>query len=709
MDEQEKIVEAQTVIDAGMSNPPLLTDLKADLTRASQYHSQYLAKLETWRAQFSLAKPLKTRKGKSGIQPKLIRKQAEWTYPDISEPFLSTPNFFDAVPNSSEDETAAEQNKLIINRQFKTQINRTRLMDAIARSLVDDGTAILRTSWDFQERVTDVTENTYNFIPVHPNSPQGQQLQQFIQMAQSGEDVSQAPEEMQVSMQASLRAKQLVLAEVSGTKVVKKKDIVKNQPVVEVVDLESCVADPNCRGDFSQAQFIVWEFEISKSDMRKQSGRYHNIDALPMVGDESAEGKAFADASRPHTDYNFKDDARRLHKAKEYWGYADYDGTGIAESFVMTWIDDVIVRLEKNPIKENGLPFVNIQYMPNFKSNHGEPDGELINENQKIVGATMRGMIDVMARSANGQVGYRSDALDTTNAARFKSGLDFEYRPNVDPRTMFHLFKFDELPSSSHQMLQLQQKEAESLSGTQPFGSEGIKNTNSAQGVRNILDATSKRRMSILRRVSRGLVEVGKKVIAMNQSLLSEEEIVRITDNKFVNIKREDLRGDFDLSLEISTAEHDDSKASELAFMLQTDKGADPGESRMIRGEIARLRNMPDFADRIESFEPTPDPLMVKEQELKIQLLEAQIANEYAKAHENQANGDRDNEMVNTEKAKQRKLLAEADNIDLSYVERETGTEQERKKELAFLNHISKAEQINLAGKNKPQQTPKGN
>jgi hypothetical protein len=195
--------------------------------------------------------------------------------------------------------------------------------------------------------------------------------------------------------------------------------------------------------------------------------------------------------------------------------------------------------------------------------------------------------------------------------------------------------------------------------------------------------------------MSEGVKKVARKIMAMNAIFLSEEEVIRITDEEFTTIKREDLRGEHDLHLKITTAEDDNAKAQELAFMLQTGaSNADPEEVRMIRAEIADLRKMPALAKKIREYQaPPPDPLLVKEQELKIQLLEAQIQNELAKAHENQANGERDLEIVNTERAKQRKLLAEADAIDLDYVEQEAGVHQERDKEKIDLQHRATMQQ----------------
>jgi hypothetical protein len=68
------------------------------------------------------------------------------------------------------------------------------------------------------------------------------------------------------------------------------------------------------------------------------------------------------------------------------------------------------------------------------EDNYGEPDGELLEDNQRVVGAITRGMLDTMGRSANGQTGIRKDMLDATNRRKFEKGLDYEFNPNVDPR-----------------------------------------------------------------------------------------------------------------------------------------------------------------------------------------------------------------------------------------------------------------------------------
>jgi len=414
------------------------------------------------------------------------------------------------------------------------------------------------------------------------------------------------------------------------------------------------------------------------------------IQSIEQIDDSDEDIGEISQESATVTVFDYSDKSLYLHTAYEYWGYADIDNTGIAMPFVATWIDNVMVRLEKHPIPKIGLPIAIIHYMPRFDRNVGEADAELIEDDQKVISSLSRGIIDTMAKSANAQKGVREGVLDYVNEKRFYNNQDFKFKSNVpDPRQLFHVFQYPELPSSVNWMMNLHLKNAETLSGIQPFGSEGIKNTDSAVGVRNIINTSNKRKSSVLRRITSGLREVAEQIINMNWIFLDEEEVVRVTDREFVTVNREDLKGEFDISIEVATPESNEVKAKDLAFMIQTDTKADPEFRRMVQAEIAKLRGMDKFAAKIRDFEPKPDPMAQRMQELSMQLLEAQIQNELGKAHENRANGDFDQARIHTEAAKAMKLRAEAEALDLDFIEQSQGVHQERQKELAVLNHLS--------------------
>jgi len=188
--------------------------------------------------------------------------------------------------------------------------------------------------------------------------------------------------------------------------------------------------------------------------------------------------------------------------------------------------------------------------------------------------------------------------------------------------------------------------------------------------------------LGILRRLSKGIKEIGRKFISMNSEFLSEEEVVRITNEEFVTIRRDDLAGKMDITLNISTPESDEQKAKELAFMLQTTGQTMGSEfSSLILSDIARLRKMPDLAKKIANFKPQPDPLAQEKAQLEIELLKAQIAKTQSDAQNNQANAQLDLAKTNTENAKARNLGSDSDIKDLNFLEQEKGIKHNREKD----------------------------
>ena len=237
---------------------------------------------------------------------------------------------------------------------------------------------------------------------------------------------------------------------------------------------------------------------------------------------------------------------------------------------------------------------------------------------------------------------------------------------------------YPEIPNSAQYMLDLQNMDAESMTGVKAFNS-GISSDGLGQvaaGIRGALDAASKRETGILRRLSKGMAEVGRKIISMNAEFLDDEEIIRVTNENFVAIRRDDLSGNFDLRVDVSSLEEDNVKAQELAFMLQTmGNTIDPGMSKIILRDIARLRKMPELAKTIENYEPQPDPMQQQMQQLEMQKIQAEIKKLEAEALENMAEAGLD-------QAKARQANAVADQANLDFVEQESGVKQERDKEL---------------------------
>lgn len=668
------------------ANPPTILALKQDYQDAKPAHETQVSKINTWIENLNVTgqAKIKVPKGNSSIVPKLIRKQAEWRYAALSEPFMSTDELYAVKPVSFEDRKAAQQNQLILNQQMSNAIDKQRFIDDYVRAAVDEGTVIVRTGWEFVEEEYDKEEPIVEFH-ADPEFYETLQYVKSLQDESPSEYMTDVPDELKQALELSIEKNVPYRPVITGKRTVKAMRTVKNRPTVEVCDVRNVVFDPTAMGVVEKCSFIIYSFEASMSQLKKD-GIYKNLKAINIQGNTILSQPDHS-GSDGLNDFNFSDTPRKKVVVYEYWGYWDIDNSGIVKPIVATWVGDTLIRLEENPMPDKELPFIVEQYLPVRRSMHGEPDGALLEDNQKIVGAVMRGMIDIMGKSASGQTGMRKDMLDLTNRKKFMNGEDYEFNVNVEPRQGIYSHVFPEIPQSAQYMIQLQNMEAESMTGVKAF-SEGISGASLGKVAslgRGALDAASKREMGILRRLSSGIVKIGRKLIAMNAVFLDEEEVVRITNEEFVKVRRDDLAGRFDLKLTISTPEEDEKKAQELAMMLQTmGPNMDPELAKMILSDIARLRKMPEVAKKIETYEPPPpDPVTQRLRELEVELAEAKVYKEKCLAEAALAQAGLNGVKVGTEQAKAGALNAQTDKATLDFVEQESGVTQERNIQMA--------------------------
>lgn len=649
-------------------NEPTLDQLKADYDMASGTKNTQVAKIEDWLDQLHVRgayKP-KKREGRSSVQPKLIRKQAEWRYASLSEPFLNDENIFDIAPKTWVDTEAAKQNKMILNYQFNNQINKVKLIDDMVRTGVNEGTVIARVSWNYEEAKVEDNVPTFTYEEADPNMVPI--IEQAVQMYQvHPRTIDNLTPELKESVLATVENGRPIHAMIMGYEVGEVTKVVNNHPEVTICDFRNVTVDPTCGGDADKASFIIESYESSRSELEKL-GIYKNLDKIK--DSDVSDGNHQTDDSS----FRFQDKPRKKFVVYEYWGYWDIDNSGVTTPIVATWVDDVMIRMEVNPYPDRKLPYVFIPYLPVKDSVYGEPDATLLEDSQKLIGAITRGQIDAMARSANAQVGMRKDALDSLNLRKFKSGEDYFFNPNLDPRMAIIEHQYPELPVSTFNLLQMYNMEAEAITGVKTFSSglTGDALGSTAAGVNGVIGASGKRELGILRRLANGMEEIAKKILAMNSQWLTDDEVIRITDDDFIQINRDNLSGAFDIKLSISNAETDAIKAQELSFMLQTMGGALPFDlTKIILSEISTLRNMPELAKRIQMFQPQPDPIQqldIQIKQLEAQKLQAEIAQIQSDMFESQA--------------KARKLATEANLNDLKFVEQESGVTQERELEL---------------------------
>lgn len=687
--DKEKDVQVTKLVD--WDNPPSLRTLKQDYEQSRTHTMDQVNLVREWldayKAEGTYAAP--DIKGRSKMVMKLVRKQVEWRCPSLTEPFLSSPKLFEVQPRTFEDKEAAKQNELILNYQFKTKLGSVKLMDDIVRTAATEGTAIVKSSWIYKEDVYNETDTEYEVQAVQ-DPVREQELTELIQ--QVSEDPSildQLDEATQLAVTGSLEQGALIDYIKIKDIPVENRKVKLNHPNAELCDIEDIFVDPTCKGDFKKAKFIVERFDTCLADL-KEDGRYQNLDTL----EEEVNRNEQNTRTEPTKYFQFNDVARKNLEAFEYWGYYDIDGTGTLHSFVATWVGKTLIRMERNPYPDNGLPYTFIPLIPTKNSLYGEPDAELIKENQQIMSATIRGAVDLFARSANGQTGYAKGFLDQTNLKRFNEGKNYTFNTGMDPRAAMHTHSFNEIPSSVFNLLGYLTNDAESFSGVKAF-SQGIsgdalgKTVGAAKGA---LDATAKRDASILRRLAEGLVDIAYKFQTMNALFLTENDVIRLTNSEFVQVDSDNLSGDFDLVIDISTAEADQQKSNDLGFLLQTGQGHFPFEfTQQILAEIARLKKLPHLEQFITTYQPQPDPVQEKLKELEVAKIEAEIAEIHARTAEMQAKAQVNMAEVGVRHARATNTESITDKNVIQTYKDANGITQEEKLQLEEVKQRNKA------------------
>lgn len=630
----------------------LLSNLKADFTASKLLRNELDQKIARWKSEYNAEPYGNEVNGRSKLVSRDIKKQSEWQHAALIEPFVSTPDIIKANPVTSEDAEIAPKIEVLLNTQFCRQFSRYNFMTKALKVLDQEGTVVIRTGWEYEEKVVEVQEDRE--IP----NPDYQRAIEAINQGMADPNILQGIEPTLI------------------TKVrVRKTKPVKNHPTAMVCRNEDIFIDPTCQDDMDKCQFVIYRYETDMTTL-KQAGIYKNLDKIKIpIGLTGTNDTEYI--TEDSTSFRFSDTARKKIVVHEYWGNYDINGDDIAEPIVCTWIDNTIIRLEDNPFPDKKPPFLIVPFSAIPFKLYGESNAELLSDIQKIKTAIYRGFIDNMALSNNGQKGIKKGSLDEYNKQRFLNGENFEFNHYASD---FFIGNFNELPSSIFNVLTLMNNEAESITGVASFntGINGNALGSTATSIRGAIDSASTRRLNIVRNISENLVKpLLRKWLAYDAMFLDEESQYRITNDTFVYLKRDDLGANIDIDLSISTSDDNRAKAQELAFVLQTvGPSEDPRLRKILMAQIAQLYRMPDLAKMIMDYKPEPDPMAEQMQQLQMQLLQAEIANTQAKAGENTVDQDVKRAKVQTELAKAKNLNSMADKTDLDYVHQYSGIKE---------------------------------
>ncbi len=612
-----------------LSKQELLKAFKEDLRAADTTRLEMVAKVEDWKNQYNGEAYGNEEAGKSALVSRDIKRQDEWQHASVKDPFVSDQDIVKCTPVTFEDRKAAEQNELVLNYQFTRQFNRYKFITDILKLYYSEGTVIVKTSWEYEDEEEEVE------MPIMAMDVYGQPVQ-------------------------------------IDTQVIKQLKILLNRPDAEVCRLEDIYMDPTAMGRVDKAQFFIHRYETDISTLRR-AGKYKNLDKLAK--NLRREDDADFDPE-DESEFVFQDQARKKIIAYEYWGNFDINNDGIAEPIVCTWVNDTIIQLQENPLPDKEIPFLVLANNSIPFHLYGEANAELVGDNQKLSTAIKRGIMDNMANSNNAQKGIPNGALDALNKKRFLNGKHFEYNGGIGN---FYEGSYNQIPGSVFSVLEMVNNETESMLGVKSFtgGIQGASLGSTAKAAGGVLDAVSVRRLDIVRNIAENLIKpLMRKWTAYNSEFLQPQEIIRITNDEFVEIKRDDLQGSIDIQIEVSTSEDNSAKGQELSFLLQTlGQNMDDGMRQLLMGQIAKLHRMPDLAKSLEEYKPKPDPYIEEMKKWELEKLKAEVFERRSRSVENETDVRAKNAQANLNEAKTAEIQSNTDLKDLDFTRKADGTE----------------------------------
>lgn len=610
-----------------LNKKDLLKAFKTDISAADSLRLETVAKIEKWRKEYNGEPYGNEQKGKSSLVSRDIKRQDEWQHASVKDPFVSSSDIIKCNPVTFEDRKAAEQNQIVLNSQFARQFPRYQFITDVIKLHYSEGTVVVKTGWNYEDEKEKVEVPIMGLVEGMPQEVGTQEIEQI--------------------------------------------KVLVNQPDATICRMEDVYIDPTCFGDLNKANFVCHRYETDMSSLRK-SGKYKNLKKLAYT---MLDGESPDYDPEDETEFKFQDVARKKVLVYEYWGVFDIKGTGIAEPIVASWVGDTLIQLESNPLPGQGLPFLLLKNNPTPFKISGEASVELVSDNQKITTAIKRGILDNMAGSNNAQKGVRKGALDSRNMKRFLNGSNFEYNGASND---FFEGSYNQIPGSVFSVLEMVNNESESMLGVKAFsgGINGSGLGNTARAASGVLDAVSVRRLDIVRNIAENLIKpLMRKWMAYNSEFLQEEEIVRMTNDEFVPIRRDDLKGLIDVEIEVSTAEDNASKGQELSFLLQTlGQGMDVGMKNLLMAQIAKLHKMPDLAKQLEEYQPQPDPYIEKMKELEMQKLMSEIRERDSRAEENAVDIQVKTAKAMLDQAKAGNIQSDTDLKDLDFTRTAEGS-----------------------------------
>jgi hypothetical protein len=240
-----------------------------------------------------------------------------------------------------------------------------------------------------------------------------------------------------------------------------------------------------------------------------------------------------------------------------------------------------------------------------------------------------RGMIDNMSLANNGQKFIQRGALDYVQFKRMTNGERY-IQTNLDAKVAITDGSFNQLPQSAFNMMSMFTQETQELSGinsSTPALNTQVQNK-TATGAMAQTTMSQQRMADAVRNLASMMKGVFEDWIAYAREFVEPIQMVEMFGD-YVQITRDDLKGDYDIAIKVTTEMNKQTQIQQLNLMMQQaqaiGEGAPPQAINKLVAEMLDLFDKPGLAEEFRNYKPQPNQMAIQNQQLELAKLQAEI------------------------------------------------------------------------------------
>ena len=593
-------------------NKDIQVDLMHDYEIARQAKEGINAKIVEWLELYEGAvrtpsgKTESTRSKRSKMVVKEIAKLIEQIKPNITEPLMSVTSPIKIIAQKG-----ARRQRIIrkwATYQFQTSVGIDDLIEEMVGVMLKEGTVWTKTSWE-QKLIEEVEEEEVK-------TEEGIALAQMDKTIEFGESGNPGT----------------VIAIMRTT------NVVRDNPKTRVVKNEYMFPDPMA-SSLSDARFIATKNKWSVSDMMKMelfeeakiSGLLKMIIDGQRVTSDALETTRSLDA-RGYGQNNSKevnDDIRKKITIIEYFGEYQVTKGEPAVEIVAYWAPDYekFLLIKENNFAKQVRPFTVKTYSKQEFSIWGNALAYFIKDNQKAKTGIMRGIMDNMAGSNNGQKFFSRGAIDYVNMKKLERG---EKNIFVERIEGIKDGAYNQLPGSVFNVKNDMERESQELAGIDMRGGTMQKNQNK-ELENQMLSPSQLRMIALARKVSSTWSDIVSLWITMASEIASEASLQEILFGEGADLKKEfELAHKAKVKVEIVSEASRNMKIAQLNMLMQgaktMEKTLPPGTVQGFYADMMEALDRYEEAEIVRQYQPQPNPIQVKMQQIEVKKAELENA-----------------------------------------------------------------------------------